>query len=377
VKVLVVDHNAVDPLGQRLYEELQADGDFVFRVLVPRVWHDTFRLTAGEDRGREEGLNVVPVPVHFSTRTHRLLYPSLGAELRSFDPDILFLNIEPENFAAGQAAHLLRRKPRIAFGVTSWRNIDYRDHPYPYKAGFLNRWMERKVKFRADGCVAFSATAGAILEQAGFRHVAVIAPHVDTSLFTPAGSRPQRPFTVGYAGRLHPLKGVDLLLEALRKVPEDIRLSVIGNGSEEHALRRQCREAGLASRVAWKGAVGREYMVGEYRAMDALVLPSRTGRHWKEQFGRVLIEAMSCGVPVIGSDSGEIPHVIGSAGLLFREGDADGLAACLAQVSGSSDLQGRLSRAGRERALSVYAVPVAKTAYASFLKEIAAARGIV
>jgi glycosyltransferase involved in cell wall biosynthesis len=377
VKVLVVDHNAVDPLGQRIYEELQADGEFEFRVLVPRLWHDTFQLTGGEERRREEGLDVVPVPVHFFTRTHRLIYPTLGAEIRRFEPDVLFLNVEPENFAACQAALILHRRPSIAFGVTSWRNIDYRENPFPYKAGFLNRWIEKRVRLRADGCVAFSSTAGAILKDAGFRNVAVIAPYVDTEFFSPADLRPARPFTAGYAGRLHRLKGVDLLLDALCTLPKGIRLSVIGNGPEEEALRRKCAADGLASRVEWKGAVGRERMLGEYQALDALVLPSRTGRHWKEQFGRVLIEAMSCGVPVIGSDSGEIPHVIGPAGLLFPEGDANALAACLAKVAESPDLPGKLSRAGRERALSMYAVPVAKRAYASFLKGIGVARGAV
>ena len=56
--------------------------------------------------------------------------------------------------------------------------------------------------------------------------------------------------------------------------------------------------------------------------MSVLVLPSLTTARWKEQFGRVLIEAMALGVPVIGSDSGEIPWVIGDAGLVFPEGNS-------------------------------------------------------
>ena len=60
------------------------------------------------------------------------------------------------------------------------------------------------------------------------------------------------------------------------------------------------------------------------RALDALVLPSESTPLWKEQFGHVLIEAMACGVPVVGSDSGAIPEVIGEAGLLFPGGGRDG-----------------------------------------------------
>ena len=61
------------------------------------------------------------------------------------------------------------------------------------------------------------------------------------------------------------------------------------------------------------------------RALDVLVLPSLTTPSWKEQFGRVLQEAMACAIPVVGSDSGEIPHVIGDAGLVTPEGDAAAL----------------------------------------------------
>ena len=60
--------------------------------------------------------------------------------------------------------------------------------------------------------------------------------------------------------------------------------------------------------------------------MDLLCAPSRTTPRWREQFGRMLIEAMACGVPVIASPSGEIPYVVGDAGVLVPEGDPDGLA---------------------------------------------------
>ena len=67
--------------------------------------------------------------------------------------------------------------------------------------------------------------------------------------------------------------------------------------------------------------------------MDVSVLPSLTRPNWKEQFGRTLAEAMSCETPVIGSDSGEIPHVIGDAGLIFKEGDAQALAGAYSACS--------------------------------------------
>jgi glycosyltransferase involved in cell wall biosynthesis len=82
------------------------------------------------------------------------------------------------------------------------------------------------------------------------------------------------------------------------------------------------------------------------------VLPSRSRPNWVEQFGRVLIEAMACGVPVVGSDCGEIPNVVGDAGLIFPEGDVEALRECLARLMREGDLWADLSRRGRERVLA-------------------------
>jgi glycosyltransferase involved in cell wall biosynthesis len=90
------------------------------------------------------------------------------------------------------------------------------------------------------------------------------------------------------------------------------------------------------------------------RQMDALVLSSRTLPGWKEQFGRVLIEAMSCTVPVVGSDSGEIPNVVGPAGLLFPEGDIGALRAHLLELMQSPQRRQELGRLGRERVLQQF-----------------------
>ncbi len=85
--------------------------------------------------------------------------------------------------------------------------------------------------------------------------------------------------------------------------------------------------------------------------LDVLVLPSLTRPNWKEQFGRVLIEAMACGVPVIGSSSGEIPYVIGDAGLIAAEGNVAALRASLQRLAGDRALRTELAARGRRRVL--------------------------
>jgi glycosyltransferase involved in cell wall biosynthesis len=91
-------------------------------------------------------------------------------------------------------------------------------------------------------------------------------------------------------------------------------------------------------------------------ALDVFVLPSETRSNWREQFGRVIVEAMSCGVPVVGSDSGEIPTVLGDAGLIFHEGDSAESAGQLLCLLSNPEERVRLSHAGRERVLRLFSV---------------------
>jgi glycosyltransferase involved in cell wall biosynthesis len=88
--------------------------------------------------------------------------------------------------------------------------------------------------------------------------------------------------------------------------------------------------------------------------MDVMVVPSQTRLFWKEQFGHVLIEAMACEVPVIGSDSAEVPNVIGDAGLVCPEGDVATLRGALTRMATSPELRRQLGYAGRKRVLQLY-----------------------
>jgi glycosyltransferase involved in cell wall biosynthesis len=118
----------------------------------------------------------------------------------------------------------------------------------------------------------------------------------------------------------------------------------------------------LAGRVAY------EEVPAFLRSLDALVLPSRTTPRWKEQFGRALAEAMACGVACLGSDSGAIPEVMGKGGLVFKEGDAKGLARQARRLK-DAGLRQRLGRAGRARAVKEYSSAVLAQRLAGFLRQ--------
>jgi glycosyltransferase involved in cell wall biosynthesis len=119
-------------------------------------------------------------------------------------------------------------------------------------------------------------------------------------------------------------------------------------------LEKLAYELGIEDRVHFDGVIPSSQMPAYLGQLDILVLPSRTSANWKEQFGRILVEAMACEVTVIGSDSGEIPNVIGEAGLIFAEDNVEELYNHLLTLLKDDILRRRLGRLGRERVLNHY-----------------------
>ena len=147
------------------------------------------------------------------------------------------------------------------------------------------------------------------------------------------------------------MKGIDTLLEALASLANQdttrtYKLLIVGQGEDKPEFQRLAGTLGISEQVVWIDAVPPEAVAAYINCMDTLVLPSRTTPGWVEFFGRVLIEGMACEVPVIGSDSGEIPHVIGDAGLIFPEADADGLVGSIRQIAHDAKLRKDLVKRG-------------------------------
>jgi glycosyltransferase involved in cell wall biosynthesis len=106
-------------------------------------------------------------------------------------------------------------------------------------------------------------------------------------------------------------------------------------------------------------------------SMDLLAAPSQTRKNWKEQFGRMILEAFACGVPVIGSDSGEIPYVIGDAGRVVGETDVAGWARSIDMLLASAEDRRDLRERGLARAPR-YSVTSIAEQYREYFRWLAA-----
>ena len=169
-------------------------------------------------------------------------------------------------------------------------------------------------------------------------------------------------FHIGYVGRLVPEKGIDLLIRAAAQLDGNWALSIIGTGPEKASLMCLVDTLGCERRVRFHGSLQHHALRKALASLDVLVSPSRTRPNWKEQFGRVLIEAMACRVAVIGSSSGEIPVVIGDAGLVFREDDVNDLKRCLESLQRDIGLRDKLAELGYRRVQANYTGSISRAA---------------
>jgi glycosyltransferase involved in cell wall biosynthesis len=306
-----------------------------------------------------------PTRVALPGRVQRHVYLTRPRHLcMLLKPDVAFVEAEAYSLAATQWAHALT-KLNIPFGVQCYENID-RELPWPVPR--LRSRVLRDAAFvaaRSDSAARLAQAWGAQGE------VAFAPPAVPRWRALPSAG--EHPFTVGYAGRLVERKGLFDLLAAVRQLDAPVEMLLLGNGEIREQLDGQPIPG---SRVRVLDELSHDQMAAGYAQLDVLVVPSHTTPTWKEQFGRVIVEALWCGVPVVGSDSGEIPWLIEltGGGLVFAEGDRDALAAALGRLREDPELRRELAARGRKAVESLFSVAAATDSLERLLERASQAR---
>ena len=349
LRVLMISKACVSGMYQRKLEELARLPNVDLHVVVPPYWREGHKRLILE-RMYTAGYRLHVLPMAFNGNFHLHFYPSLGGVFDQVTPQVVHIDEEPYNLATFQAMHLSRQRGTRAVFFT-WQNL-LRRYPLPFSS------LERYNLTHSTYAIAGNQEAAQVLRAKGYTGATAVIPQfgVDPELYrrdrTP--TRPDRPFTIGYVGRMVGEKGVQVLLRAVAELQGEWRLRLIGDGPYLPRLQALCTQLGLVQRVVFQSRVPSQDMPRQLNELDVLVLPSLTRRNWKEQFGRVLIEAMACEVPVVGSSCGEIPNLIADAGEIFPEGSAQALRDALVKLIRSPDLCADLGRRGRARVLARY-----------------------
>ncbi len=225
------------------------------------------------------------------------------------------------------------------------------------------RWLARWALHTSDQVVAISSyTAQEIarLEPVAVRVIpyTTALPAATVARASRSSAQPQS-FRILFVGRLVERKGVTHLVEAVQRLPVHLgaRLEIIGDGPERPRLEAQIRRDGLEARVLLRGRVSARELQAAYEGAHAVVLPSvLDARGDTEGLGVVLLEAMSYGVPVVGSRLGGITDIIhdGETGLLVPPQDPAALAGALQRLADDPGLAARLGEAGARHVRSSF-----------------------
>ena len=371
MRILIASHTYIVNLNCEKFRALAELGPEVeVTIVVPQRWAPggVQRKLIETQPWQAGSFRVAPIS-NFSKKNQGLLV--FGADLiqlmHQFRPHIIQVEQGAKALAYAQTITLNRvlglRAKNLFF---TWWNL-------PYGLKFPVSLLEAYNLRHTDGIVAGNQDGADILRQRGYTGEIRVMPQlgVDETLFRPQpqpelaaklGIRPED-FVVGFVGRFVEEKGLLTLVKALGQLGSHAwKCLLLGRGPLQERLRQESEALGIGDRIIWVESVPHDYVPRYINLMNTLVLPSETTYRfktltsvgWKEQFGHVLIEAMACQVPIIGSDSGEIPHVIGDAGLVFPEGKADALADCLQKLIEQPEFRHDLAKRGYDRAITHY-----------------------
>jgi glycosyltransferase involved in cell wall biosynthesis len=338
MKVLVVYHSGAMGSVRSIFRELAGRPGVQLTVAVAEQMarHQVFAVDNEPVDGKAErdGYHLLPIPLKDPARQY-LGYSkeALGNVMRRLQPDVIHVWEEPLSVPLEQVAALRPWKCRNA------KVLFYGFENLPHRLGLRQRAVWSVLWRQIAGGAAANHAALANARAAGLpadRPTARIFWGIPTDTYQPMDRERSRAdlkfggeFVVGMIGRLTPEKGATWLLAALARLPAQVHCVFIGAGPQRADLELLAQLPALAGRIRFVDAVPPKELARYMNAMDVLAVPSLTTPHWKEQYGRVIPEAMACGLPVIGSDSGAIPEVIESAGIIVAENDIAGLASAI------------------------------------------------
>lgn len=365
MKLMVVSHALVQPASQKRWRRLAKEYDTDVTLLVPRLWksgwfsdEQVFQPEAVSDGN----FKVLPVKTTDKRNWSRYFIRSLGSILKKVKPDVIFLIHEETTLIPFQA--ILYRKlfcpdAKIIFFTMNALGVPLR------KWHQKLRWKILKNNVEAAFCHYPGCEKS--LRDAGFEKEIILQTQigVDEEIFCVNDDDRNKvrkelgfenKFVIGFAGRLCKDKGIDDLFSILPLDGVDWALLLVGNGDLREELEAEVEKRGWSERVHFTGTVKLEEVPQYMRAMDVFVLGSKTRPYWVDTFPLVSVQAMACGVPVVGSDSGAIPWQLEDKGLIFPEGDKEKMKEHILKIINDDTLRNKLSKEGRKMVLNRFSV---------------------
>ncbi len=362
MKLMIVSHACVTPINQNFYAQVSELTGWDVSLVIPAVWSTEYKANVEPTRweGFAGPIHMIPVWKPGNIPLHVYKNTMVGV-LRKEAPNAIYVHHEPYGLATFQIYMANRLVGNCPTGFYAAQNI-VKQYPPPF------RWFEHYVFSQSS--FAFPVAHGAldVLRQKGYRGEAEVLPlPLDPGIYQrrPEWAASKRSelglgtdeFVIGYLGRLVEEKGLCSLLGAAA-ILKDRRWTcvLVGSGPLESRLRALAAELGIADRLIFAGYVPHEEAPGWFSLFDLFVLPSETRPNWKEQFGRVIVEANACRTAVLGTQSGEIGNVLRTTGggVTVPEANKDALAEAILFLMENPSQRRKLAETGEQSALREY-----------------------
>jgi glycosyltransferase involved in cell wall biosynthesis len=356
-KILVVSHAGVLDVNRAIFQELaRRSNNLELVMIVPTRWRgDLIRDLHYERSEGDIPIRVIDLPVRVSGNGSLYFFAaSIKKSLQGWQPDAVFVDEEPWSLSCWQAFKDFRGIPVYFFTKQNLKKT----LPAPFE------WLQRAIFAQSAAAFSVASEVTEVLRWKGYARPILDLPHsFDPACFYRRSlkERNERKASLGiptdarvvsYFGRLTEEKGIDELISAMKSLSTPgTHFLWVGNGPMQPQVRAavDAMPFGTATLIP---ALPHDRVGATLTISDVLVLPSRTVKNWKEQFGRILVEAWASGSAVIGSNSGEIPHLIARSGggLVFPEGDAKALSQALETLLSDTAQLEALQRTGNSYA---------------------------
>jgi len=366
MRVLIISHTYISRINRDKWKILsQYYPNTKLLIVFPKAWPTTLFTHEAIIHQEEQLDNCLFVTLDAFKTGNELLYgyslKQLYNTIKNFKPDLIHVeqgDAALSYFQANLCCKYLNKKIKSVF--FTW--INWKPN-HSLKYNLLWKPIEKINRRCATGAIAGNQEAQELLRQKGFNKPIMVLPQlgVNTDIFKPAKKLHPASLKsvnyIGFIGRITDEKGVFLLLNAFFKIHQKFphwNLIFIGKGPALPQLNNFIAQKKLHHRIEFCQPVPHEKVALLLQKMDILVLPSYDTPLWKEQFGHVLIEAMACKIPILGSSAGPIPHVIDQAGLIFEQKNEASLLAQLQTLMQDENSRKQLGELGLTRAHEHY-----------------------
>lgn len=361
LRVLFTSHSSVVDVYQDKLRHIARHPVIELTVLLPSSYMEGSRIVDAYKGNSEYNVVTLDTVAGNQGKQNRFFFKGLGRVLKEVQPDIIHVEEEPESLVSAQIirkSRTLHPRPKI-IGFT-WRNMKFplENLQWWNPKRLILSAVQRYTLGKFDMIIGGSHHSEEFVRANGYQGQMPLIPQygVNPDVYFPNSQYPEHSnqFNIGFVGRVLQMKGLHVLVRALHMMPSHCTLTILGTGDYLQQIELLVRELKLESRVKFLRGVPANKVPDIMRSFNVLCIPSLTSPLWREQFGRVIIEAMACGIPVVGSDSGEIPYVIADAGLVAHENDVKALSETLLSLESNPERCLKLRQLGIHRVSNTY-----------------------